>query len=348
MAMVHAKRRARRVSKRRLLADVEIERRLRDLDGRDAHGIERLQAGHDLACRKRLDLKLVVGGLRDIFRKGLRRAVDGIERLRKARRQTPLDLGHRLRDRRCRNQRRRAGHGAAFEKRTAFHDVITPSDCNSIGHRFRVPARRHKDLSQTPGRCQSSLRLTPPKALSLGHRAYVRQRGLRYPSSKVVTPNTRSNRNGGTAPVYMRAVSNTGARPRSCANATASRLMLGTSRKISPPPTRASKADRTASALARSSATNGRSCSPSRTDGSRPSRQGRRRGQARSRHARGSRSRLPGMRCAEPETPSRHTPPHSPMGRRRAGRYSPAAHPEPRRCRRNGRCAYANSNPDFL
>jgi hypothetical protein len=56
-----------------------------------------------------------------------------------------------------------------------------------------------------------------------------------YPSSKVVTPNTRSSRNGGIAPVYMRAVSNTGTSPRSCANATASRLMLGTSRKIFPP-----------------------------------------------------------------------------------------------------------------
>jgi hypothetical protein len=47
-----------------------------------------------------------------------------------------------------------------------------------------------------------------------------------------------------------RAVSNTGASPGSCANATASRLTLGTSRKISPP---ASKADRTTSAVARCS-----------------------------------------------------------------------------------------------
>src|ERR1700676_4218881 len=78
-----------------------------------------------------------------------------------------------------------------------------------------------------------------------------------YPSSKVVTPNTRSRRNRGTVPVYMRAVSNTGASPRSCAKATASTLILGTSRKISPPPTLASKADRTTSAVARSSATSG-------------------------------------------------------------------------------------------
>ncbi len=96
--MVHAERRAGRIGQRRLLADVEIERRLRHLDGRGAYGIERLQAGHDLARRKGLDLKLVVGGVGHVFRKGLRRAVDGIERLRKTRGQAPLDLGRCLRD----------------------------------------------------------------------------------------------------------------------------------------------------------------------------------------------------------------------------------------------------------
>jgi hypothetical protein len=78
-----------------------------------------------------------------------------------------------------------------------------------------------------------------------------------YPSSKVVTPNTLSRRKGGIAPVYMRAVSNTGASLKSCASATASRLTLGTSRKISPPPVSASKAANTTSAAARSSATSG-------------------------------------------------------------------------------------------
>jgi hypothetical protein len=38
-----------------------------------------------------------------------------------------------------------------------------------------------------------------------------------YPSSKVVTPKIRSNRPGGIAPLYMRAASNTGASPKSCA-----------------------------------------------------------------------------------------------------------------------------------
>lgn len=36
-----------------------------------------------------------------------------------------------------------------------------------------------------------------------------------YPSSKVVTPKIRCSRNDGIAPVYMRAVSNTGTSPRS-------------------------------------------------------------------------------------------------------------------------------------
>jgi hypothetical protein len=36
-----------------------------------------------------------------------------------------------LRDRRSSNQRRRAGHSAAFEERSAFHDVLTPLNCKS-------------------------------------------------------------------------------------------------------------------------------------------------------------------------------------------------------------------------
>jgi hypothetical protein len=159
-----------------------------------------------------------------------------------------------------------------------------------------------------------------------------------YPSSKVVTPNTRSSRNGGIAPVYMRAVSNTGTSPRSCANATASRLMLGTSRKIFPPrrrwpaksmgPPRRWRGRRPPAA---------RSCSPCGMDGSRPSRQARHRAQGRNRHARASRSRRAGTRGAEPETPSRRTPLQPPTGLRPAPRRQPAVHPGPRRCRRNGR-----------
>jgi hypothetical protein len=86
VAMVHAERRAGGIGQRRLLADVEIERGLRHLDGRGADGIERLQTGHDLAGRKGLDLEFVVGGLGDVFREGLRacrrwcRAISGSSR----------------------------------------------------------------------------------------------------------------------------------------------------------------------------------------------------------------------------------------------------------------------------
>src|SRR5262249_27149118 len=78
-----------------------------------------------------------------------------------------------------------------------------------------------------------------------------------YPSSKLVTPKIRSSRNAGMAPVYMRAVSNTGASPKPSANATASRLTLGTSRNTSPLPTFTSRAAATAAAAARSSANRG-------------------------------------------------------------------------------------------
>ncbi len=82
MAVVHAERRAGGISQRRLLADVEIERRLCHLDRGDADGIERLEAGDELAGGKGLDLEFVVGGLRHVFREGLRGAVDGVERFR--------------------------------------------------------------------------------------------------------------------------------------------------------------------------------------------------------------------------------------------------------------------------
>src|SRR5260370_31451043 len=102
---------------------------------------------------------------------------------------------------------------------------------------------RFADLLRADGDPLANIKLSEEPAKNL-----VVIMGGHYPSSKVVTPNTRSNRNGGIAPVYMRAVSNTGTSPRSCAQATASRVMLGTSRKISPPPPPASKSDRTTSA----------------------------------------------------------------------------------------------------
>ncbi|MGY4352451.1 hypothetical protein ACVWXM_008944 [Bradyrhizobium sp. GM7.3] len=125
MAMVHAERRAGGIGQRRLLADVEIERGLRHVDRSGADRIERLQAGNELAGREGLDLEFVVGGLGNIFRKSLSGAVDSVQRLREARGQAPFDLGRALRDRRCGNQRRRAGNRAALEECTAFHDGLS-------------------------------------------------------------------------------------------------------------------------------------------------------------------------------------------------------------------------------
>ena len=78
------------------------------LDRLVLHGIDDLQAGHDLAGGEDADLELVVGEGRDALGEELARAIDRVERLGEARGQTPLHFGHRLSDgRRC----ERAGDG---------------------------------------------------------------------------------------------------------------------------------------------------------------------------------------------------------------------------------------------
>ena len=54
------------------------------LDGAVLHGVEQLQAGHDLARREHLDLKLVVGRFGDRLGEDLGAAIERIERLREA------------------------------------------------------------------------------------------------------------------------------------------------------------------------------------------------------------------------------------------------------------------------
>ena len=56
------------------------------LDRAVADGIERLQAGHDLARGEDLDLELAVGDVRDLLGEHLAAAIDRVERLREARR----------------------------------------------------------------------------------------------------------------------------------------------------------------------------------------------------------------------------------------------------------------------
>ena len=81
--------------KRRLLADIEIDRRLGALDGAALHRIEGLQAADELARREGLDLELVVGRLGDVAGEGLGGAEDGVELAREARGQPPAHLRHR-------------------------------------------------------------------------------------------------------------------------------------------------------------------------------------------------------------------------------------------------------------
>lgn len=102
-----------------------------------------------------------------------------------------------------------------------------------------------------PGRCRAVR--TDYQSTEYHRRVII----THHPSSKVVTPNTRSSASGRIAPVYIRAVSNTGAKSCPCASATASALTLGTSRKTSRAPAAATKAARTTSAATRSSAMSG-------------------------------------------------------------------------------------------
>jgi hypothetical protein len=121
MARIEAERDAGAEDERRLFADVVVGRGLRALDRTARHGVQRLQSGDDLAGRKGLDLELVVGGLGHVFGERLRRAVDGVQRFRKARRHPPAHLRRRLSDGRLGQRHRRCAHRSSFEEHPALH-----------------------------------------------------------------------------------------------------------------------------------------------------------------------------------------------------------------------------------
>ena len=77
----------------RVLADVVVGRGVAALDRLVLHGIDDLQAGHDLAGGEDADLELVVGEGRDALGEVLARAIDRVERLGEARGQAPLHSG---------------------------------------------------------------------------------------------------------------------------------------------------------------------------------------------------------------------------------------------------------------
>ncbi len=105
----------------RVLADEIVGRGVAHLDRAVLRRIEHLQAGHDLAGRERLNLKLVVGRFRYVFGYGLAGAVKGIERLWPACRQSPLELRHRLRHRGRGNRRCGRADPGNLEKFATLH-----------------------------------------------------------------------------------------------------------------------------------------------------------------------------------------------------------------------------------
>ena len=86
------------------------------------YGIGRLQAGHDFTGGKGLDSEIAVGCGGDMLGNIFRAAIDRVERLRKRRRQAPVDLGILLcnggRGQRCRSSSRKR---TFFHKGTAIH-----------------------------------------------------------------------------------------------------------------------------------------------------------------------------------------------------------------------------------
>ena len=125
-ARVQPQRDRRREGEGRVLADVVVGRGLAHLDGAVRNRIGELERADDLARREGLDLELAVGGLADVFGDGLGAAVDGVERLRKARAQAPFDLGHGLRDRGLRNRRGRKADAGRLQELTTFHSGSPP------------------------------------------------------------------------------------------------------------------------------------------------------------------------------------------------------------------------------
>ena len=108
----------------------------------------------------------------DVFGDGLGAAVEGVERLRKARGQAPVDLGHGLRDRGLRDRRGRKADAGRLQELTTFH-ACSPPPCAWLPSGPASPglAIRHRQLRRLAKgsifRSQVSLDLSPaPSALA--------------------------------------------------------------------------------------------------------------------------------------------------------------------------------------
>jgi len=105
-----------------VLAEIIVGRGVAHLDGAALHRVGRLQARHDLARGKDLNLEPVVARLGDRLGEGFRRAIDGIERFWIARCQPPLELRHGLRDGGLGDCGRRGGQASCPQELTTFHE----------------------------------------------------------------------------------------------------------------------------------------------------------------------------------------------------------------------------------
>jgi hypothetical protein len=114
-----------------ILADIVVARGLAGLDGAVLHGVQHLQAGHDLARRERPDLELPIGRRGDALAHAIEGAEDRVQVLRIAGGEAPFDLGQGLGDGglgKARGQRCNRGgtRRRPTQKFPAFHGFVSP------------------------------------------------------------------------------------------------------------------------------------------------------------------------------------------------------------------------------
>src|SRR5262249_26832393 len=117
--------------KSRILAKIEIRREMAYPDVATRGRIQSLQPRHNLARRKHLNLKLVVGRLSHVFSHQLYSAIQCIERLRPAACHSPFELWHGLRDRRLGNGGRREADAGRLQEFATFPFVYPPFVCRA-------------------------------------------------------------------------------------------------------------------------------------------------------------------------------------------------------------------------
>ena len=139
LAHVHAPRHGGVEHEGRILADEETRQGIGALDGAVLRGIEGLESTDDLARRKRLELELVVGRLRDALGNHLALAEERIEALRVGRGHTPTYFRLRLRNGRGRNGACRGGQARAFENFSSVHEHFLDRFMSSLPVRLNNP-----------------------------------------------------------------------------------------------------------------------------------------------------------------------------------------------------------------